>query len=761
MKALNSKLKGQVSLEYLIIIGIGLLILSTFLAYTFYYSSAYSATENGQNLALIVNSISGAVSYLSSQQTGSSMAFTFDSPGLNILNSYLCNSYLILASSGAEDTSTLSLPIVGELPINPGQFSGQAKLVEIDGKQTTLLSFDLPVSFINASYAFNSSNTKILSYNLSFLSQSGAAVDDINFNITVYTIGDVQIASENESATSGAFYGAINLTKTYPEVKIIVSVPSLGVASSECFIPSQQLKITLLNPEFAATPSPFQQVITINSSAYSKYEASNLQDIQFSYSNGTVIPSWLESGNLADFNGYTSRIVPPQTVNYSFSKATITGWVEISGFTSSNGVQEWWTNNTASPSFGLQSYPNTYPDPTSTSFTFFVLNSTRGTSSCNSTSIPLNTVYFVAEVIDENNAIMYVDGKPSCTFTFDGAGIGNVSLPVIGSYSPGDVGAGSVMDGVIANVQAYDTSLTSSQVASLYKEGEAGSPITIAKGWWPLAGNANDHSGNGYNGVVYNVSFSGAGSASTDTTYWLKLGAGIPANSELSIYMDLYSPPYNLFNTQNTGEAPQLSPTYGEYDDGANVFTYYDNFAGSLVSNGYTEVIPSGTTITQDNGITITTDSSAAYGGLVYDNGFTPPVISEADVITVSGVAAGIAQQIGDTPTSAGYDFNYWSGSVAYGSMQNGTTGAQNPALTITNGIIGQVWISGSAQAYYIDYSAPHQGTLSAFSFPTLVYPSMGIYADSPNSNIEIQWFRVRAYPPNGVMPLVAIGSLT
>ncbi|MGC8631762.1 MAG: hypothetical protein ACP5T2_05015, partial [Thermoprotei archaeon] len=40
--------------------------------------------------------------------------------------------------------------------------------------------------------------------------------------------------------------------------------------------------------------TPFDLQVTVNSSLYSKYEAPNLQNVEFFYSNGTVIPSWLE-----------------------------------------------------------------------------------------------------------------------------------------------------------------------------------------------------------------------------------------------------------------------------------------------------------------------------------------------------------------------------------------------------------------------------------------------------------------------------------
>ena len=68
---------------------------------------------------------------------------------------------------------------------------------------------------------------------------------------------------------------------------------------------------------------------------------------------------------------------------------------------------------------------------------------------------------------------------------------------------------GNIFNGSIANIQVYNTSLSSSQVSALYSEGIGGTPIDLQHlvGWWPLNGNSNDYSGNGNNGVPTNVIF--------------------------------------------------------------------------------------------------------------------------------------------------------------------------------------------------------------------------------------------------------------
>ncbi|MGC8495902.1 MAG: LamG-like jellyroll fold domain-containing protein [Candidatus Micrarchaeia archaeon] len=65
------------------------------------------------------------------------------------------------------------------------------------------------------------------------------------------------------------------------------------------------------------------------------------------------------------------------------------------------------------------------------------------------------------------------------------------------------------LNGLIANIQIYNTSLSSSQIQALYQEGIGGAPIDLQHlvGWWPLNGNANNYSGNGNNGQATEVTY--------------------------------------------------------------------------------------------------------------------------------------------------------------------------------------------------------------------------------------------------------------
>jgi hypothetical protein len=57
--------------------------------------------------------------------------------------------------------------------------------------------------------------------------------------------------------------------------------------------------IYINNVQQKSTPTPFDEMIVVNSNNYSSYENLNLSNVFFTYMNGSIVPSWLESGNFS------------------------------------------------------------------------------------------------------------------------------------------------------------------------------------------------------------------------------------------------------------------------------------------------------------------------------------------------------------------------------------------------------------------------------------------------------------------------------
>ncbi|EEZ93058.1 MAG: hypothetical protein BJBARM4_0997, partial [Candidatus Parvarchaeum acidiphilum ARMAN-4] len=102
--------------------------------------------------------------------------------------------------------------------------------------------------------------------------------------------------------------------------------------------------------------------------------------------------------------------------------------------------------------------------------------------------------------------------------------------------------------------------------------------------------------------------------------WWIKLGS-IPASSSITVYMGIAPTSTNLFNTVNDGEAPQLSSTYAEYDDGAKVFALYFNGNTPLTDFNFEGNTGAPSRVTGPSGTTINVISITGYAsdlGFVY-----------------------------------------------------------------------------------------------------------------------------------------------
>ncbi len=242
--------------------------------------------------------------------------------------------------------------------------------------------------------------------------------------------------------------------------------------------------------------------------------------------------------------------------------------------------------------------------------------------------------------------------------------------------------------------------------------------------------------------------------------WWVKIGS-IPASSNITIYMTFFSNSTNLFNTYDIGEAPQLSPTYGEYDDGASVFNNYDNFAGNSL-NSSTFSWTSSLSYTVDNGLTLEVPSSyhAINSKQVFGTGSTFDFYGEpTNNNGGGGYDFGVNDCVNCVPTGDSWMVGASNGgngpSTGYSVYLNNT-------YTHTNYVQGYgVWTVGlyGQTAYSLfNYSDEYTAEDSTFT------PSPGSYTilihSSDSGNTFIQWIDERSTPPNGVMPSVQVLNL-
>ena len=248
---------------------------------------------------------------------------------------------------------------------------------------------------------------------------------------------------------------------------------------------------------------------------------------------------------------------------------------------------------------------------------------------------------------------------------------------------------------------------------------------------------------------------------------WVKT-VSIPASSKITIYLGFVAKTTNLLSSSGTsgiGEAPQLPcgttatsscSTYAEYDDGASVFNFYDNFKGTTLNTTKWD-IASGASATVDNGVTVSLASGDNWYGIYTASFTTTQSIAETYAKDNGGTNSGFDiatdgvtyQENSGTP-----DWGFGTGgTVSSSPTANGASSTTDAPAANTFYLFGAVINSGSP-LIQVAYNTLVTGTYS-ITTPTAI----GLGTSASNSAF-FQWFRVRAYPPSGVMPSVSFGAV-
>ena len=271
---------------------------------------------------------------------------------------------------------------------------------------------------------------------------------------------------------------------------------------------------------------------------------------------------------------------------------------------------------------------------------------------------------------------------------------------------------------------------------------------------------------------------SGASSTATNTVAWVNLasntlGAAGSGTNTLTIYMN-FLPDTSPVTSGYTGYAPQLycasgcfQTSYAQYDDGADMFNNYWNFAGTLLPSGLNAVSgTAGTDYIVNNGIQILTtttriQSTVSLSGNYILDGYHQ-FISNAKNGWDFGVYASPSAAIG-MHVDGGGNTNEWSATYYF---NNGYTEIASAGETIGSGYY-YIWqIINNAGSITTNFDSPEYSVYYTSSFVNSVSAPITFGERFDNNfggqsmNDIIYWIRTRAYPPNGVMPSTSFGSI-
>ena len=260
---------------------------------------------------------------------------------------------------------------------------------------------------------------------------------------------------------------------------------------------------------------------------------------------------------------------------------------------------------------------------------------------------------------------------------------------------------------------------------------------------------------------------------STHAIWWVKLTSSIPAGSKQIIYMGFAPTSTNLFNTNNIGEAPQLSSTYGEYNSIRKVFINGTIFTPSeenklFFNNGNQSLTYF------DNGITLWSDggstSPSIYTGfsvdlstevVMADMNITSQMVPQNNFYIGEGQSGKsfFLQQVPTTSTTSPFivvtygikNLTYWSST--YGLNYNPRTPTVYSIWQDNNEYYGSFSCCGLSQTV-------EQTGILTILFNSNVY--MNLYSSSgQNESQHYYWLAIRNMAYNNSMPSVSFGSVS
>ena len=240
---------------------------------------------------------------------------------------------------------------------------------------------------------------------------------------------------------------------------------------------------------------------------------------------------------------------------------------------------------------------------------------------------------------------------------------------------------------------------------------------------------------------LYSWCESGCSNASADTIFWVKLPSQIPAQSDITLDM-VFEQPATGYDGVYAGEAPQLSPTYAEYDNGASVFSSYSSADAAALPSITTPQFP-----------------------FIADGYITPVAGGENDVtyvpngnITTNNVVLAASLRNSDGSRSGHYCTCY-EDAIFYGNPYPNYADGGFVAYPLNPGsyyVDTLVIPDANAQDSYmeVDYNNNYSHTCAYLCNPPY-YTTTGGKITSGQG----YWLRTRLYPPNGVMPGVSLGQ--
>jgi hypothetical protein len=260
---------------------------------------------------------------------------------------------------------------------------------------------------------------------------------------------------------------------------------------------------------------------------------------------------------------------------------------------------------------------------------------------------------------------------------------------------------------------------------------------------------------------------------STFARYWVQLNVSIPALSQITIYLCLYSTSTVVWDGINTGVAYYITANglyiNGQYDNGSNVFQEYQAW-------GLQTGLPPGWSTTNSPTLafssqyTTLSSGSPSWAGVYRTSTLvdkTQPVVSDVfmsnNSLSTTTFGSGwvngtLAWDTGAYKTIGSLSSQTASSLTVLGDVNGTITNSFYPATNSLNSIA--VWSVSDISNGFTKFNYIYTNVLTSTTTTTNVNLYYGVAVSDVNTTLQLYWTRTRIIGPNGNNPSIAIGQL-
>jgi len=229
---LAGRKRGQIALDYLVIVGLAMALIVLLIGILVTYSGSLSTAFGQDTLSTAATAIVEQVNYVYSLSPGSMSTTAIDFPTMDFPASHFCGKEAILSYQNSFSVAQADINMSGLLPTTPGLDDLLVRSVDVNGTDTIQVGLYRSISFVGFNYTLSGN---ILNYSVEFYNYSGGIIRSPQvFELSVYSPSEALINNTIETAPSGAYSGSILLANPQAASFLLISPIGKGVVFSTC-----------------------------------------------------------------------------------------------------------------------------------------------------------------------------------------------------------------------------------------------------------------------------------------------------------------------------------------------------------------------------------------------------------------------------------------------------------------------------------------------------------------------------------------------